>query len=399
MTLSEIETTLDELSVRHNKDLTVDLLATLLVSAGWDDKSLKDAVILFKKKGVEERILEAKKRDAEIKAKKEAERLQQVSHTLDKKLPEGTDIVFLHNDGTEEKKLVPLSETPKVSRNEGEGIPVSSVVMPKAAQVALQAPVVDKEIATPQKSETPTSDIVFLNHDGTEERKINPQSESVPFTREEPLPAIIKKNDDVVIVPTTEGVFKEIPKTEKEPQEQKVDEAIENSLKKLKKIEEKRAEVSAPPVPSKTLPKMETATPEHYVPPKVDEAPPSSLVVQPEPPMGRIKTKEAEIPADLPLLPFESSPHVWSFSRYKTVFHGDPVEEKQEQEIPQKPIQKPVVVAIETAPNEMHAKDEEEIAVEKTPLTRGDESLVFLAGVMLLVIILILGYMYSNGRL
>jgi len=32
-------------------------------------------------------------------------------------------------------------------------------------------------------------------------------------------------------------------------------------------------------------------------------------------------------------------------------------------------------------------------------MTKGDESLVFLAGVMLFVIILILGYMYSNGRL
>ena len=43
--------------------------------------------------------------------------------------------------------------------------------------------------------------------------------------------------------------------------------------------------------------------------------------------------------------------------------------------------------------------EEEQITLEKSPMTRGDESLVFLAGAMLLAIILILGYMYSNGRL
>jgi hypothetical protein len=41
----------------------------------------------------------------------------------------------------------------------------------------------------------------------------------------------------------------------------------------------------------------------------------------------------------------------------------------------------------------------EEIVIELTPLNKSDESLVFLAGVMLFLIILILGYMYSNGRL
>jgi hypothetical protein len=60
------------------------------------------------------------------------------------------------------------------------------------------------------------------------------------------------------------------------------------------------------------------------------------------------------------------------------------------------------------APNETTAsiplvqknlKEVDDISLEKTPLTKEDESLVFLAGVMLLVIILILGYMYSNGRL
>jgi hypothetical protein len=40
-----------------------------------------------------------------------------------------------------------------------------------------------------------------------------------------------------------------------------------------------------------------------------------------------------------------------------------------------------------------------EIDFEKTPISKGEESLVVLAGIMLLAIMLILGYMYGNGRL
>jgi hypothetical protein len=47
-----------------------------------------------------------------------------------------------------------------------------------------------------------------------------------------------------------------------------------------------------------------------------------------------------------------------------------------------------------------HKKEPEvEIDYEKTPISTGEESLVVLAGIMLLAIMLILGYMYGNGRL
>ena len=103
-----------------------------------------------------------------------------------------------------------------------------------------------------------------------------------------------------------------------------------------------------------------------------------------------ISKKAPEIPENLPLVPFESSPHIWSFSKYKSIFHKD---EKKEEQVKQQNIALPVV---EKKEKEVF---EEEIIIEKEPLTRGDESLVFLASGMLLVIILILGYMYSNGRL
>jgi hypothetical protein len=183
--------------------------------------------------------------------------------------------------------------------------------------------------------------------------------------------------------------------------------------------------------------------------------PKESLIVHTEPVKIKAAMSQAPLPDNLPLLPFESSPHVWSFSKYKDVFHPDdthplPFEiaghnlpdmhqstelfrAEQEavqssisltKEVIKEPVQQSVVSQhyevekkeevlqkqeeiiptiikkeLEIVPETLTVYDNEEVAFEKVPLTKGDESLVFLAGVMLLVIILILGYMYSNGRL
>lgn len=106
---------------------------------------------------------------------------------------------------------------------------------------------------------------------------------------------------------------------------------------------------------------------------------PESLIV-PSPVASRVI--EMELPENLPLKPFESTPHVWPFSRYKDVFYGE--------------------VMPPASSEESHLKEKhltEHFNVERTALDKKDESLVFLAGSMLVVIIVILGYMYSNGRL
>lgn len=129
------------------------------------------------------------------------------------------------------------------------------------------------------------------------------------------------------------------------------------------------------------------------------------------------RSKENALPEDLPLIPFESSRHVWSFSKYKDTFHGEVMPENvtevlgKKEQVPQvspesislKTEEKPLKIIDtyhpQTQKEEVTPVDHEEVLLEKEPLTKGDESLVFLAGVMLLGIILILGYMYSNGRL
>lgn len=94
------------------------------------------------------------------------------------------------------------------------------------------------------------------------------------------------------------------------------------------------------------------------------------------------RNKEVEIPGNLPLKPFESTPHVWSFSKYNDVFYGE--------------VMPPVTIEEKYR---RHTPTVEHFSLEKEPLNKKDEGLVLLAGSMLLVIILLLGYMYSNGRI
>lgn len=117
--------------------------------------------------------------------------------------------------------------------------------------------------------------------------------------------------------------------------------------------------VASVPVPQKTeevaLPQQESLLPEREVAPR---------------------TEENHIPDNLPLRPFESSPHVWPFSRYKEVFHGDVMPE-EEKVVEEKPKKKVYVVP----------PDEE------------DTKLVYIAIMLFVIIVLLLGYMYALGRL
>ena len=149
---------------------------------------------------------------------------------------------------------------------------------------------------------------------------------------------------------------------------------------------------------------------------------PQSLVVEDSARKVVSSDKKAELPHNLPLRPFETSEHIWPFSRYKDVFYGDisgevplsNVENKKEVVvIPEKIVVPPSAPQAPQAPQETPKEHPIVQIVEKkvyvpvyasggvTPRTdkEGDEKLVIMACVMLLAILLLLGYMYSNGRL
>ncbi|MEN9337757.1 MAG: hypothetical protein RIQ41_71 [Candidatus Parcubacteria bacterium] len=129
-----------------------------------------------------------------------------------------------------------------------------------------------------------------------------------------------------------------------------------------------------------------------------------------------------EFPHNLPLRPFETSEHVWPFSRYKDVFYGDDdvVEEKVPTPTPTPAVQaverpafheveavSPHVTSEPPVEQDVYTREPQaprELAVNES-ITRtyvpskGDERLIILASSMLLFILLLLGYLYGNGRL
>lgn len=127
---------------------------------------------------------------------------------------------------------------------------------------------------------------------------------------------------------------------------------------------------------------------------------PQSLI---EPSPLPAQAKKEELPHNLPLRPFETSEHVWPFSRYKDVFYGDIETKPLKEEAGKEPA---VTAEAETKTEEVQVVKKEErptavpeVEIVPVPLTKGDEGLVILACIMLLAILLLLGYMYSNGRL
>jgi hypothetical protein len=142
---------------------------------------------------------------------------------------------------------------------------------------------------------------------------------------------------------------------------------------------------------------------EHAEPDAVHES-----LVLPSAPLQKTQENRDDLPHNLPLRPFETSEHIWPFSRYKDVFYG-------EMEIPQAPAIQPVSSPpkVETPPEEIvqrivPKKIEKKIEEPASPpvahiapakLSGGDEKLVITATIMLVLVLVLLGYMYSNGRL
>lgn len=338
MTLTEIETTLGQLASRH-PGLNEELLTTLLLAAGWEEMALKEALMLFKQK----------------------------QFTV---VPPQTSM-----------ETVSVASTINVS--------VPPVVHEEIVQTSDVGMVSDPLVTTPDTA------ITFYQPDGTEEKKLH-AFDDVVTVREAlqkkdilvPLSEKPKIETIPVIAQASVDVFPQEEVTIKTPGQgvvqsiQEHEHIISNDFTEVRKA---------------------TAIDQSVA---IHEKEPESLIVHNEQSSVRAEVKEQNLPGNLALLPFESSPHVWSFSRYKDVFHGEvmPTQEatqaKQIQEVAHTPVAAPASVATTIPVSPVKGfKEEDEITLEKAPMTRGDESLVFLASVMLLVIILILGYMYSNGRL
>lgn len=315
MTLSEIETILEQLAARHQNLDTV-LLTTLLSSAGWEEKTIKEAIVLF-----------TQRKPVTLSTRENA------------------------------KTLV--------------SVPVAPV----------QTPVTVFESV---KIEEP---LTFLKPDGSDEGVLPVFSNETVKRSESPKIEQKKVETEVHIIPKKSALKEHVK-------------AVPEDIQQIKVPLEKVQSVSTSPQPE-VVKMVPVALP---VKVEVQLKEPESLIVHEDIPVRRVEQKNVEIPGNLPLLPFESSPHIWSFSKYKDMFHKESPHKEEVQLITVMPkeekssVTAPIKVLQEVAVSAPRVKDEE-VTLEKAPMTKGDESLVFLAGMMLFAIILILGYMYSNGRL
>lgn len=195
---------------------------------------------------------------------------------------------------------------------------------------------------------------------------------------------------------------------------------IQEALHLFRSGGERREDTSATKV-ADALPSIETesvfqpmADESHMLMEHNDDAdPPKEEQTLPPEPQSLVKDftepvpdKKDELPHNLPLRPFETSEHIWPFARYKDVFYGEVSPKTEVKTEPQGVAPPPAEIPADPV---SAVKQEEESAftppsAESKPapvvhLAKGDERMVIMACIMLLAILLLLGYMYSNGRI
>ncbi|HCC06196.1 TPA: hypothetical protein DEP94_02480 [Candidatus Nomurabacteria bacterium] len=120
---------------------------------------------------------------------------------------------------------------------------------------------------------------------------------------------------------------------------------------------------------------------------------------------NKIKVK-ATLPDDLPLKPFEASHNIWTFSRYKDIFHGNEKEEDIEEKVEEKKVPEKEMPKVEVAEKEekiiipeQKVSKVEKLSLVKVPITKEDERIILTIGMLLLIVVILVIYMYLNGRI
>ena len=292
MTINEIENTLQTLEARH-PNLTEEMLVTLLTSSGWEEMTIKEAIVLLK------------------------------GHQNRKNKPPVTS--------------VPVQEKPE-------------------ELIEGSAKWIDREQAKiKQSTPFPDEKIVFIDSTGAEERELS------AFTEDYKKIPVVKGG--VVIPKEVKEVTKDTP--------------LQAGLPQFSTEEKKIRE-------------------------------PQSLI-EPSIQTPIRQTPQVVPPDNLPLRPFESTDHTWPLSKYKDIFHKETSKEPKVVVTPQirsspqvmtpprqnTPPSAPIISEEEHKEEHHHKK----IEFKRTGFDGEDEGLIFLTGTSLIIIILLLVYMYSNGRI
>ncbi len=161
-------------------------------------------------------------------------------------------------------------------------------------------------------------------------------------------------------------------------------------------------EISAPQVDEKHLLAQHEEAPQSVSFDAVIPSPDKAPIASPYPPKEAepIATHvplEEHLPASLPVKPFDASPQVLTFSKYKDMYHGGeivPVLQKGGR----------TIISSSTGEELVHIPNtgfipKRYVFDPTEPLTGTDVSLVFIVSMLIIIIVLLMGYMYTNGRL
>lgn len=259
------------------------------------------------------------------------------------------------------KKYQPLIQANKEIVNQLAPSPAPKVVSPSSDSTVAKAVPLTPPVA---------SEIVYYK-DGEEEEKIVPILPQNDGTVERKVVMPLHQKESIVV---PQVIKKEVPQ----------DITLDQKVEVLKQENHPIERVVIPVQPKVFIP----AEKEAYIEKKEKKEEPQSLIVPKKQEESSIK--KVDPPENLPLKPFESAPHVWPFSKYKEVFHGDvmPVLAPEER-----------ILVKENTKKEEVSPVVKKIKIKRTGFDGEDEGLIFLTGTTLLIILLLLAYMYSNGRL
>lgn len=429
MNASDIQNALDRI-IKQNRNLDESGLRVLLLASSWENENIETAISMFKAR--KDQVLSSLD-IAEVKDKiktKEATKQEQINEeVIDLTSKVGVSAIVdevksMHEEVVPVVLEKPLTEKaieklPELKRTEEAEVEVNKneLILPPSNKESSLGDLLSSSLKEFDK----IPDEVFEN-----KRSKGIDLESAP---------ILVKNDGITpildlkkeaIKNVLEGkTVKPLPKTEIKPEEKKEELVLKNDKPLVVEKTEEKINEALKPVKKEDLPiqktnkKEETVKenktkeePEEMVLIQSGEAPSDHLIpdeetmekeektslIKDEAPKKPSNKAIEEIPHNLPLKPFDASPHVVAFSEYKEAFHG-----KEEKDFSVKSINKNSEASNQEVSNkssfEINTQPVVRFSKKNVPLSKSEKELVITATVLLLFILLLLSYMYSNGRL
>lgn len=432
MNASDIQNALDRI-IKQNRNLDESGLRVLLLASSWESDAIESAINIFKARKdavlsslplsesvIEPKVVEIKDADQVISEDGDLALKAGIEEIIDevKVMEEGP--VISSKDGKQENPKVEIKQevsvVPEIKKeelvispqSEAEELNSNEIVLPPSNKESSLGDLLSSSLKEIDK----IPDKVF-----EDKRSKGIDLESAP---------ILVKNDGIsninelkreAIKNVLEGKsVKPLPKEEvkieskKEEVVLKMEDAVPLKKEEFSPAKELQASITAPnltetkeqsskPVKkedeTKVLIQSAEVASDHLIPDEetMEKEEKTSLIKDESPKKPTNKALE-EIPHNLPLKPFDASPHVIPFSEYKETFHG-----KDEKVIPHVQNVSGVINSTNTVASVPVSVPAYVRSKKPVPLSKSEKELVVMASVLLFVILILLSYMYSNGRL